>query len=80
MKYSDIVDLLDNKEAEKKVLADVVAAARKANLKDFEIVKAVVLVHDEWTPDNGMLTAAMKLQRAKIYAKYRDLIDAAYSS
>jgi len=76
--YKDLADLLDNKEAEKKVLAEVVSAARKANLKDIEIVKAVALVHDEWTPDNGLLTAAMKLQRAKIYAKYKDVIEETY--
>jgi len=78
--YNDLHDLLANKEAEKMVLAAIVAAARKANLKDIEIVKAVALVQDEWTPENGMLTAAMKLQRAKIYAKYRDLIDKAYGA
>jgi len=71
---------LTSKAAEKLVLAGIVEAAKKAHLKDIEIVKSVILVSDEWTPDNGLLTAAMKLQRAKVYAKYKDQIEKAYAS
>jgi len=78
--HDSVEHLLQNKETEKYVLAAIVAAARKANLKDIEIVRAVILLPDEWTPDNGLLTAAMKIQRAKIYEKYKDRIAKAYQS
>jgi len=78
--FDSFEHLCESKQAEKHVLAAIVAAARKANLKEIEIVRGVALLHDEWTPDNGLLTAAMKLQRAKIYAKYKDAINQAYSS
>lgn len=78
--HDSIEHLIQSKEAQKHLLEAIVAAARKAHLKEIEIVKSVALVTDEWTPDNNLLTAAMKLQRAKIYAKYKDLIEQLYSN
>jgi len=76
--HDDIGHLVDTKQAQKHVLDAIVAAARKAHLKEIEIVKNVVLVHEEWTPENGFLTAAMKLQRNAIYSHYRSEIEKAY--
>jgi len=71
-------DLCANKKARLHVLSTIVDAAKKARLKDIEIVKAVLLLADEWTPENGMLTAAMKLQRNKINARYAEEIKGVY--
>lgn len=47
----------------------------KNNLKKAEIPTKIFIVSDEWTPDNGLLTAAMKLKRSLIKAKYETLIN-----
>eukprot|EP01080_Neovahlkampfia_damariscottae_P009750 gene9750-2077_t len=47
--------------------------------KSFEEVKDIRLFADEWTPENGMLTAAMKLKRSAIIEKYKSDIDEMYS-
>lgn len=37
-----------------------------------ECPKIVLLTLDEWTPENGLVTAALKLRRQFIYKKYQD--------
>eukprot|EP01087_Luapelamoeba_hula_P001471 TRINITY_DN1118_c0_g1_i1.p1 TRINITY_DN1118_c0_g1~~TRINITY_DN1118_c0_g1_i1.p1 ORF type:complete len:734 (-),score=133.56 TRINITY_DN1118_c0_g1_i1:7-2208(-) len=78
VKYDSYEELCKSSEATKQVLGSIQQTARAAGLKDIEIVKGVVLCPDEWTPENDLLTAAMKLQRSKIYKKYDDEIKKAY--
>jgi long-chain acyl-CoA synthetase len=49
------------------------------NLARFEKLKRVLLVPDEFTPDNGALTPTMKLRRRVIEERYRDQIDELYA-
>jgi long-chain acyl-CoA synthetase len=49
------------------------------NLARFERLKRVLLVPDEFTPDNGALTPTMKLRRRVIEERYRDQIDELYA-
>eukprot|EP01105_Mastigella_eilhardi_P021604 TRINITY_DN5246_c0_g1_i1.p1 TRINITY_DN5246_c0_g1~~TRINITY_DN5246_c0_g1_i1.p1 ORF type:complete len:713 (+),score=190.81 TRINITY_DN5246_c0_g1_i1:45-2141(+) len=52
--------------------------AKEARLSGFERLLGFVLVNDEWTPENGLVTAAMKLKRREVYEKYKHLITALY--
>jgi len=52
----------------------------KNGLKAFEVPARVLLVLDEWSPDNGLVTAAFKIRRKFIYDEYRRELDATYSS
>jgi len=45
-----------------------------------EAVTAVVLAHEEWTPESGLVTPAQKLQRKRIEAKFESEIKAAFAS
>lgn len=54
------------------------AVACKGKLVGFEIPKKVALVAETWTPENDMLTAAMKLKRLPIVAKHQAELDALY--
>lgn len=45
-------------------------------MKYFEIPAEVLLTPEEWTPENGMLTAAMKLNRNKIFQTHKQEIQA----
>ncbi len=49
------------------------------NLARFEKLKRVLLVADEFTPDNGVLTPTMKLKRRVIEERYRKQIDELYA-
>ena len=43
---------------------------KKNGFKSIEMLQAVVLTADEWTPESGLVTAAQKLQRKKIAQRY----------
>ena len=49
-------------------------------LQKFEIPKKVTLVLDEWTPDTGLVTAAMKLKRKEVEKFYNDQITQMYTT
>ncbi|KAH9598916.1 AMP-dependent synthetase/ligase [Trypanosoma melophagium] len=68
-------EILDNPEFRQKVTESFQATARKAGRKSFEIVQNVRLLADEWTPENDVLTAAMKLKRRVIDVRYKDVIE-----
>jgi len=53
---------------------------RKLKLKSIETVRAVHLCAQEWTPQNNMLTAAMKLNRNEIVKAFKPQIDSMYES
>ena len=49
------------------------------NLARFEKLKRVLLVADEFTPDNGVLTPTMKLRRRVVEERYKKQIDELYA-
>jgi len=51
----------------------------KNGLKNFEIPAKVLIVLDEWTPDNGLVTAAFKIRRKFIYDEYKREIEMTYN-
>merc|ERR1712106_947852 len=60
--------------ANKQIIAEVskqCLAVCKPKLVGFETPKKIGLVADTWTPDNDLLTAAMKLKRIPIVAKHK---------
>lgn len=74
----EFTSLCHNKDFTAVVLKDMVATGRAAGLKSFEIVKGVCLCSEEWTPENELLTAAMKLKRIPLSEKYKVELDATY--
>ncbi|KAK7195246.1 long-chain-fatty-acid-CoA ligase [Novymonas esmeraldas] len=66
--------MLKDKEFMKKVVSSFQKTGRDANRRSFEIVQNVMLLDEEWTPENGVLTAAMKLKRRVVDEKYADVI------
>ena len=47
-------------------------------LEKFEIPKKVGLCLDEWTPESGLVTAAMKLKRKELETRYSSEIQKMY--
>jgi long-chain acyl-CoA synthetase len=48
------------------VLKECNAMVKKNGFKPMEMLQAVILTPDEWTPESGLITAAQKIQRKKI--------------
>ncbi|KAJ3080640.1 long-chain fatty acid-CoA ligase [Rhizoclosmatium hyalinum] len=76
----DYDELCRRKEVRDAVLASLKDIAKKVGFKPAEIVGQVFICHEEWTPQNGLLTAAMKLQRKQIINKYAQEVRVMYSS
>jgi long-chain acyl-CoA synthetase len=55
------------------------ARAKAEGLHRFEMPLSVILVADEWTPESGLLTAALKLRRNVIFSHFADEIRAEYA-
>ncbi|KAL3914154.1 MAG: hypothetical protein SGILL_006212 [Bacillariaceae sp.] len=62
----DIATLKDNKELNKAVLASMQTEHANSDLSRIEKIVGVVLLTTPWTPENGCLTAANKLQRRTV--------------
>lgn len=54
------------------------AVGKKAGLAGMEIIVAVILSDEEWTPDNGLVTATNKLNRKGIFERYKRDIEEGY--
>ncbi|KZV89082.1 long-chain-fatty-acid-CoA-ligase [Exidia glandulosa HHB12029] len=76
----DLRELCATPGAAEVVLAECNRAGKAQGLKGAEMLSAVVLTADEWTPESGLVTAAMKLQRRHIEARYAEEIKAAFKS
>jgi len=60
-------------------LYEGVVEEQNQNLARFEKLKRVMLVPDEFTPDNGALTPTLKLRRRVIEERYKKQIDDLYA-
>jgi len=58
--------LCQNDKVKDLVLKDCNTVGKKNGFKPMEMLQAVILTAEEWTPENGFVTAAQKLQRKKI--------------
>ena len=52
--------------------------AHSMKLQKFEIPKKFRLLHEEWTPESGLVTAAFKLKRKPIQVQFQSLLDEMY--
>lgn len=78
---------MENQDVVAAVLAEMLAVGNRSGLTRLELIEGVVLVSEEWTPENvnqtitdankqSLLTAARKLSRKNILTKYKHLIEA----
>lgn len=65
-----LADLCADKAVKQLVMKECNAAGKKNGFKTMEMLEAVILSADEWTPQSGLLTAAQKVQRKKVAEKF----------
>jgi long-chain acyl-CoA synthetase len=68
--------------ADTAVVAEVLAALKdvcKSKLAAFEIPAKIAMVSTPWTPENDMVTAALKLKRVQIVGANKATLDAIYA-
>jgi len=75
----DLNEACNHREVKKDVVAQLKEYGIKNGLKNFEIPAKVLIVLDEWTPENGLVTAALKIRRKFIYDEYQKEIQATYN-
>lgn len=61
------------------ILKELQQHGRKYGLSRWDIPAAVYLTHENWTPDTGLVTAALKLRRKQIGQQYRSMVCDMYS-
>jgi len=75
----DWQQLCSNPKVEKFILDGLNAVWSSYKLKSIERISAIKIFHEEWTPENGWLTAAMKLRRNEIHKRYAKEIEEIYA-
>jgi len=74
----DLRTLCEDDKVKELVLSELNAVGKKSKFKQMELLQTVILDPEEWTPNNGMLTAAQKLQRKAIIKKHEQEIKKNY--
>jgi len=73
-KNDELAKLCKDQDVRKLVLKECNALAKKNGFARMETLSDVILSSEEWTPKNGLVTAAQKLNRAKIGEAFKDEI------
>ncbi|ODQ81793.1 hypothetical protein BABINDRAFT_6441 [Babjeviella inositovora NRRL Y-12698] len=82
--YSDVTsvemhELCANQKLSKAVTDSLLKTGKSQALVGIELLVGIVLVDEEWTPQNGFVTSAQKLQRKKILESVQTEVDALYA-
>jgi len=76
----EVHSLVEDKRVQKEVLGDLRETAKRLGFKGADILGAIYLTSDEWTPQNDFLTAAQKLKRNDINKHYKETLKAVYKA
>ncbi|KAK7351120.1 hypothetical protein VNO77_10329 [Canavalia gladiata] len=78
--YSNLAELCMKEESVKEVHASLLKEAKKARLEKFEIPAKIKLFSDPWTPESGLVTAALKIKRDVIRKTFQEELSKLYAS
>ncbi|KAI0944757.1 hypothetical protein AcW1_002390 [Taiwanofungus camphoratus] len=78
--HTAMADLCQDVSVRELVLKECNAVGKRNSFKPMELLQAVVLTADEWTPESGLVTPAQKLQRRKVGERYAKEIKEAYGT
>lgn len=78
MQYEDFSELCQNSHIIKEVQQSLAKAGREAKLDKFELPAKIVVLPDPWTPEAGLVTAALKIKREQLKNKFKDELQKLY--
>eukprot|EP01018_Ginkgo_biloba_P036623 Gb_32726 [translate_table: standard] len=79
IKFKDLNELCSDPRARAAVLSDMDAVGQDAQLRGFEFAKAVTLVEEPFSLENGLLTPTFKIKRPQAKAHFSKAISDMYS-
>lgn len=71
---ASLPDLCHNQAVQELVLKECNVVGKKNDFKAMEMLEAVIMTAEEWTPESGLVTAAQKVQRSKIAKHFQEEI------
>lgn len=77
---ANLADLCKDKRVQDMILKECNGVGKKNGFKPQELLQAVILTPEEWTPESGLVTAAQKIQRAKIAKAFEAEIKEIYKN
>ncbi|GAA0146075.1 ligase [Lithospermum erythrorhizon] len=80
IKHDTFSELCEKEQTLKEVYGSLIKAAKEASLEKFEIPTKIKLVSEAWTPESGLVTAALKIKREVIKKAFSQDLDKLYSS
>ncbi|MED6106627.1 Long chain acyl-CoA synthetase 8 [Stylosanthes scabra] len=72
IEYKDFPELCSKAESTNEVLQSINKVAKAGKLQKSEIPAKIKLLPDPWTPESGLVTAALKIKREQLRAKFKD--------
>lgn len=78
--FVDFADLCQKEGTVKEVHGSLVKAAKQARLEKFEIPTKIKLLSEPWTPESGLVTAALKIKRDTIRKAFSEDLAQLYRS
>ncbi|BBG99878.1 AMP-dependent synthetase and ligase family protein [Prunus dulcis] len=79
IKYNDFSELCGKAETVTEVQQSLSKVAKAAKLDKFETPAKIQLLADPWTPESGLVTAAMKIKREQIKSKFKNELQKLYA-
>eukprot|EP00249_Psilotum_nudum_P022169 c28401_g1_i4 orf=467-2566(+) len=79
VEYKDFKDLCEKELAVKEVLASLQKVGKSTKLQRFEMPSKIKLLPDPWTPENDLVTAALKLKRENLKKVFANDLKALYA-
>ena len=76
----NLATLCHNPKVQEAVMKECNVLGKKNDFKPMEMLEAVILTAEEWTPESGLVTAAQKVQRKKIAEHFKDDINRIYKN
>ena len=68
----------DNEKLLAEIVKEMLEFGMKSGLNKTEVPTKIKLCKEEWTPQNGLITAALKIKRKNVQNKYQEDIDRMY--
>ncbi|KAH7283970.1 hypothetical protein KP509_34G033300 [Ceratopteris richardii] len=79
IQFESFDDLCNRDEAMKEVLQSLHKIGKTAHLQNFELPAKVKLLSQPWTPESGLVTAALKLKRENLRKKFDEDLKKLYA-